>query len=120
MPQYTDALRPFLEVRFVGLLPFPAAGAMHRSRREVSSVENELDQREAHLLWALAALPAPLRPPLPPVNSCTCQHNRHHAITADSARREYRLPVFPVQAVLPCITAHGQELQARSARRPTS
>ena len=49
----------------MGLLLFPAAGAMHRSRREVSLVENELDQREAHLLWAL---PAPLRPPLPPVN----------------------------------------------------
>ena len=92
MPQYAAALRPFLEVRFVGLLPFPAAGAMHRSRREVSSVENELDQREAHLLWAL---PAPLRPPLPPVNSCTCQHNRHHAITADSARREPVLPALP-------------------------
>ena len=48
---YADALRLVLEVVFVGLLLFPVAGAMRRSRGEVSLVGHELDQKKAHLLW---------------------------------------------------------------------
>ena len=48
---YADALRLVLEVGFVGLLLFPVAGAMRRSRGQVSSVGHELDQKKAHLLW---------------------------------------------------------------------
>ena len=88
---YADALRLVLEVGFVGLLPFAVAGAMRRSRGEVSLVGHELDQKKAHLLWVLLAL---LQSPFPPVRSCTPQHDHYLALAADYARREPVLPAL--------------------------
>ena len=51
IPQsYAVAMRQLLEVGFMGSLLF--AGAMLRLRGEVSSVEYELDQKDAHLLYS--------------------------------------------------------------------